>query len=114
MIIPGQFGFNCPSGFREEAFWNIFPIGSNVKLMFLHRTNCFFFRTSWMIQALESLWFSFKLNYSKYIISFLIKFVLFLISNFYIISFLIKFDIFFISIFLLKSKYFTSFSLDFS
>ena len=32
MIIHGQFGFNCPSGFREEAFWNIFPIGSNVKL----------------------------------------------------------------------------------
>ena len=31
MIIPGQFGFKCPSGFRE-AFWNIFPIGSNVKL----------------------------------------------------------------------------------
>ena len=31
MIIPGQFGFNCPSGFRE-AFWNIFPIGSNDKL----------------------------------------------------------------------------------
>ena len=31
MIIPVQFGFNCPSGFREEAFWNIFPIGSNVK-----------------------------------------------------------------------------------
>jgi hypothetical protein len=29
MIIPGQFGFNCPSGFGEEAFWNIFPIGSN-------------------------------------------------------------------------------------
>jgi hypothetical protein len=20
MIIPGQFGFNCPSGFREEDF----------------------------------------------------------------------------------------------
>jgi hypothetical protein len=20
MIIPGHFGFNCPSGFREEAF----------------------------------------------------------------------------------------------
>jgi hypothetical protein len=32
MIIPGQFGFNCPSGSREEAFWNIFPIGSNFKL----------------------------------------------------------------------------------
>ena len=32
MIIPGQFGFNCPSGLREQAFWNIFPIGSNVKL----------------------------------------------------------------------------------
>jgi hypothetical protein len=31
MIIPVQFGFNFPSGFREEAFWNIFPIGSNVK-----------------------------------------------------------------------------------
>jgi hypothetical protein len=32
MIIPGQFGFNWPSGFREEAFQNIFPIVSNVKL----------------------------------------------------------------------------------
>ena len=32
MIIPGQFSFNCPSGFREKVFWNIFPIGSNVKL----------------------------------------------------------------------------------
>ena len=32
MIIPGKFGYNCPSGFREEAFWNISPIGSNVKL----------------------------------------------------------------------------------
>ena len=32
MIIPGQFSFNCPSGLRWEAFWNIFPIGSNVKL----------------------------------------------------------------------------------
>jgi hypothetical protein len=32
MIIPEQFGFNCPSGFREEAFWNIFHLGSNVKL----------------------------------------------------------------------------------
>jgi hypothetical protein len=32
MIISGQFGFNCPSGFREEAFWSIFPIVSNVKL----------------------------------------------------------------------------------
>ena len=32
MIIPRQFGFNYPSGFREEAFWNIFLIGSNVKL----------------------------------------------------------------------------------
>jgi hypothetical protein len=32
MIIPGQIGFNCPSGLREEVFWNIFTIGSNVKL----------------------------------------------------------------------------------
>ena len=32
MIIPGQFGLNCPSGFREEAFCDTFPIGSNVKL----------------------------------------------------------------------------------
>jgi hypothetical protein len=22
MIIPGQFGFNCSSGFREEAGWS--------------------------------------------------------------------------------------------
>ena len=32
MIIPGQFGFNCSSGFREKAFSNISTIGSNVKL----------------------------------------------------------------------------------
>jgi hypothetical protein len=32
MIIPGQFGFNCPSAFREEAFLNMFTIGFNVKL----------------------------------------------------------------------------------
>jgi hypothetical protein len=25
MIIPGQFGFNCPSGFREERFETFFP-----------------------------------------------------------------------------------------
>jgi hypothetical protein len=24
MIIPGQFDFNCPSGFREEAFGKMF------------------------------------------------------------------------------------------
>jgi hypothetical protein len=46
MIIPGQFGFNCPSGFREEAFSNIFPIGENVqmpssqKLQILLKPNC--------------------------------------------------------------------------
>jgi hypothetical protein len=28
MIIAGQFGFNCPSGFREEAFGNIFAFFS--------------------------------------------------------------------------------------
>ena len=32
LIILGQFGFIYPSGFREEAFWNTFPTGSNVKL----------------------------------------------------------------------------------
>ena len=25
MIIPGQFGFNYPSGFKEEAFETFFP-----------------------------------------------------------------------------------------
>jgi hypothetical protein len=37
MIIPGQFGFNCPSGFREEAFWNIFlgRLEPNLAGMFL-------------------------------------------------------------------------------
>ena len=25
MIIPGKFGFNCPCGLREEAFWKTFP-----------------------------------------------------------------------------------------
>jgi hypothetical protein len=29
MTIPGQFGFNCPSGFREEA-----PYGENVSKRF--------------------------------------------------------------------------------
>jgi hypothetical protein len=32
MIILGQFCFICPSGIREEAFWDTFPRGSNVKL----------------------------------------------------------------------------------
>jgi hypothetical protein len=32
MIIPGKISLNYPSGFREEAFWDTFPIGSNVKL----------------------------------------------------------------------------------
>jgi hypothetical protein len=32
MIIPGQFGLYCPCSFREEAFGDTFPIGSNVKL----------------------------------------------------------------------------------
>ena len=31
IIIPGQLGLNCSSGFREEAFWDTFHIGSNVK-----------------------------------------------------------------------------------
>jgi hypothetical protein len=40
MIIPGQFGFNCPSGFREEAFWNIFTIGSHVKKVNFYARYC--------------------------------------------------------------------------
>jgi hypothetical protein len=32
MIIPGQFGINCPSGFREEAF--------SQKLQILLKPNC--------------------------------------------------------------------------
>jgi hypothetical protein len=32
MIIPGQFGLNCSSSFREETLRVTFPIGSNVKL----------------------------------------------------------------------------------
>jgi hypothetical protein len=27
MIIPGQFGFNCPNGFREKRFETFFPLG---------------------------------------------------------------------------------------
>jgi hypothetical protein len=58
MIIHEQFGFNCPSGFREEAFWNIFPIGSNVKLnpavaaiLNFISENAFFSETTNMIKA---------------------------------------------------------------
>jgi hypothetical protein len=32
MIIPGQFGINCPSGFREEAFWENVQMPSSQKL----------------------------------------------------------------------------------
>jgi hypothetical protein len=42
MIIPGQFGFNCPSGFKEEAFWNIFPIGSNNHWKVLYKLCVFY------------------------------------------------------------------------
>jgi hypothetical protein len=38
MIIPGQFGFNCPSGFREEAFMGKY-------------SNAFFSETTNMIKA---------------------------------------------------------------
>jgi hypothetical protein len=45
MIIPGQFGFNCPSGFREETFWNIFP--SSQKLQILLKPNCTWMFIGW-------------------------------------------------------------------
>jgi hypothetical protein len=32
MIIPGQFGFNCPSGFREEAFYMKFKMAATAGL----------------------------------------------------------------------------------
>jgi hypothetical protein len=32
MIIPGQFGFNYSSGFREEAFWNNWTLWENVQM----------------------------------------------------------------------------------
>jgi hypothetical protein len=62
MIIPGHFGFNCPSGFREQAFWNIFPIGSNEnvqmpssqKLQILLKRNC-----TWMFIGWSSTNFTF-------------------------------------------------------
>jgi hypothetical protein len=43
MIIPGQFGFNCSSGFREEAFGNIFPIKNVSKR--------FYSETTWTIET---------------------------------------------------------------
>jgi hypothetical protein len=36
MIIPGQFGFNCPSGFREEMFQN----ASSLKPLGQLKPNC--------------------------------------------------------------------------
>jgi hypothetical protein len=35
MIIPGQFGFNCLSGFREETFWNQIWLKPNCTWMFI-------------------------------------------------------------------------------
>jgi hypothetical protein len=44
MIIPGQFGFNCPSGFREEAFLNpmvnMFQNASSLKPLGQLKPNC--------------------------------------------------------------------------
>jgi hypothetical protein len=39
MIIPRQFGFNYPSGFREEAFENV-QMPSSQKLQILLKPNC--------------------------------------------------------------------------
>jgi hypothetical protein len=42
MIIPGQFGFNCPSGFREEAFCMIkAKLYMNVHWTVLYNLNVF-------------------------------------------------------------------------
>jgi hypothetical protein len=35
MIIPGQFGFNCPSGFREEALLTLDPMRKMFKCLLL-------------------------------------------------------------------------------
>jgi hypothetical protein len=44
MIIPGQFGFKCPSGFREEAF--------RLTLDLMEKySNAFFSETTNMIKA---------------------------------------------------------------
>jgi hypothetical protein len=40
MIIPGQFGFNCPSGFREEALIKA-KLYMNVHWMGLYNLNVF-------------------------------------------------------------------------
>jgi hypothetical protein len=39
MIIPGQFGFNCPSGFREEAL-KMFQNASSLKPLGQLKPNC--------------------------------------------------------------------------
>jgi hypothetical protein len=43
MIISGQFGFNCPSGFREEAFSNMIKakLYMNVHWMVLYNLKVF-------------------------------------------------------------------------
>jgi hypothetical protein len=84
MIIPGQFGFNCPSGFREEAFWNIFPIGSNVKItpavaailnFILGKcSNAFFFETANMIEAKLYMNVHWMVFYKHYVFCFDMKF----------------------------------------
>jgi hypothetical protein len=42
MMIPGQFGFNCPSGFREEVY--IEPYGENV-------SKRFFSESTWTVET---------------------------------------------------------------
>jgi hypothetical protein len=40
MIIPGQFGFNFPNGFREEAFGKMFQSASSLKPLGQLKPNC--------------------------------------------------------------------------
>jgi hypothetical protein len=71
MIIPGQFGFNCPSGFREEALISVFYADRKFKMAAteIHRltldpmgkySNAFFSETTNMIKAKLYIQFGFN------------------------------------------------------
>jgi hypothetical protein len=55
MIIPGQFGFNCPSGFREEAFMIKAKLYMNVHWMVLYNLKVFCSDMKFKIAATQDL-----------------------------------------------------------
>jgi hypothetical protein len=69
MIIPGQFGFNCPSGFREEALMAATAIYRLTLDPMGKCSNAFFSETTNIIKAKLYLNVHWKVLYKLLVIS---------------------------------------------